>query len=385
MKKKILFILLILVTLNSKSQNNTENVLYIVDSIPIIDEPKEGFNTLTQDQIDNIVVIKQKKILDSLGYENLDGIIYVFTKEYIKRPDSIKAIPTTNRMDKRNGKWYLKNSNNPYSGKFIDYYLNGHKQGDGTLFNGKLKGKRNIYYVNGNISNEINYENGISHGIDKQFFKDGALKQKGEFKNGEKIGIWEMYYPNQQLKQRTLFNENGKMNGESVTYYSTGEIKVKQVFVNGIPKKDKVLSKIYSLYNEGLELDKFGKFKSSIKKYSKCIELDTSFADGYFARGTAKLNNFQFDQAMLDFNKTLEIEPYFVNAYANRAFVTIRKHEFSNSRTLSKSKDVLIIASKETKIPEDDLIKVCEDLNKAVSLGDKSWIVLEAKKKHCKD
>lgn len=175
------------------------------------------------------------------------------------------------------------------------------------------------------------------------------------------------------------------MNGESVTYYSTGKIKVKQVFVNGIPKKDKILNKIYNLYKEGLELDKFGNFKSSIKKYSKCIELDSSFADGYFARGTAKLNNFQFNEAILDFNKTLEIEPYFVNAYANRAFVTIRKHEFGNSRTLSKSKDVLIIASKETKIPEGDLIKVCEDLNKAVSLGNKSRIVLKAQKKHCEN
>lgn len=119
MREKILLILLISVTFSSQSQNNTENILYIVDSIPIIDEPKEGFNTLTQEQIDNLVVVKQKKVLDSLGYKNLDGIIYVFTKEYVKRPDSIKAIPTTNRMDKRNGKWYLKNSNNPYSGNLL--------------------------------------------------------------------------------------------------------------------------------------------------------------------------------------------------------------------------------------------------------------------------
>jgi len=385
MRKKILYILFISIIQNTLSQNNNENVLYIVDSIPIIEEPKEGFNILTQEQIDNVVIVKQKETLDSLGYKDVDGIIYVFTKEYIKRSDSIKAIPTTNRMDKRKDKWYLKNSNIPYSGNFIDYYLNGYKKGDGTLFNGKLKGLRNLYYLNGTISSKVNYENGISNGIEKQFYDDGTLKQLGELKNGKEIGIWKMYHPNRQLKQRTPFNENGKMDGESITYYSTGKIKVKQVFVNGIVKKDKSLNKIYNLYKEGLELDKVGNFKSSIKKYTKCIQLNSSFADGYFARGTAKLNNFQFDEATLDFNKTLEIEPYFVNAYANRAFVTIRKYEFGNSRTLSKSNDILIIASKEIEIPENDLIRVCEDLSKAISLGDKNRMVLKARQKHCEN
>jgi tetratricopeptide (TPR) repeat protein len=106
-------------------------------------------------------------------------------------------------------------------------------------------------------------------------------------------------------------------------------------------------------------------------------------ADGYFARATAKLNNFEFDEAIKDFDKTLEIEPYFTNAYSNRAFALIRKYEFGNSRTLSKSKDIQIIASKETEIPESDLNKICIDLKKAVSLGDDNGMVLEALKKHC--
>jgi len=123
MKNKILILLLTLLPIIGFSQNSNENVLYIVDSIPVIEEPKEGFGTLTENEIDNVVVVKDKEIIESSGYKDLDGIIYVFTKAYVQRPDSIKAIPTTKLMTKKNGAWYLKNSSTPYSGNFIDYYL----------------------------------------------------------------------------------------------------------------------------------------------------------------------------------------------------------------------------------------------------------------------
>ena len=78
-------------------------------------------------------------------------------------------------MTKSNATWYLKDSSTPYSGKFIDYYLTGSKQGEGVLFNGKLKGKRILYHQNGTLSDEIEYENGISNGIEKRFYGDGIL------------------------------------------------------------------------------------------------------------------------------------------------------------------------------------------------------------------
>jgi tetratricopeptide (TPR) repeat protein len=125
-------------------------------------------------------------------------------------------------------------------------------------------------------------------------------------------------------------------------------------------------------------------FKGAIKKLNKALELDPNWANGYFARATMKLNNFQFDEAIIDFNNTLDIEPYFTNAYSNRAFAILRKYELGNGRTLSKSKDVQIVASKEKEIPESELTKICADLNKAVSFGDDNWMVLEALEKYCK-
>lgn len=384
MRKIITLVIFTLISSIGVSQNENENILYIVDSIPIIDEPKEGFGTLTENEIDRVEVVKNRQAIEKTGLKDLDGIIYVFTKEYAKRPDSIKAIPTTNLMTKRNGAWYLKNQAQPYSGPFIDYYLNGKKQGEGILFNGKLRGKRLLYHLNGEISDIVNYENGLPHGTEERFYKDGTLMQKGEFKNGNEIGIWEMYHPNGQLKQRTNF-VNGKMDGESISYYSTGEVKGKNVYKNGVYQKDKTNDRLFTLYNESQELYRQVNYKGAIKKLDNALKLDSNWADGYFARATMKLNDFQFDEAIKDFNKTLEIEPYFTNAYSNRAFAILRKHELGSSRTISKSKDIHIVASKNTEIPKSELTKICADLNKAVLLGDDNWMVLEALEKHCSE
>ena len=383
MLKTPLITIFILTSIFGLAQNN-KKFLYVVDSIPVIEEPKEGFGTLTQEEIDRVNTINDKEFINSTEFKDLDEIIYVFTKAYAQRPDSIKAIPTTNLMTKKNGTWYLKDKTTPYSGPFIDYYLNGKKQGEGTLFNGRLKSKRLLYHLNGTISDEIEYENGISNGMEKRFYEDGTLMQKGNFIKGKETGAWEMYHPNGQLKQRSNFVD-GKMDGESISYYSTGKNKGKNVYQNGAYQNDKIDIKIYELYNQGQSYFKQGNFKSAIKKYSKCIELNESWADGYFALGTAKMNNFEFDEAIKDFNKTLEIEPYFTNAYANRAFAIIRKYELGNSRTLTKSKDIQILATKETEIPDSELTKICMDLNKGVSLGDKNRMVLEALEKHCKN
>ncbi len=380
MKKKLSILLLVLSCTLSQAQN--EKALFVVDSIPIIEEPKEN-NSLSKDEINNVVTITKRQTLDSLGYNQLDKVIYVFTKAYVNRPDSLKAIPSTGIMEKRNGTWYLPNNTNPYSGRFIDYYMSGKKQGEGFLFNGRLKGNRKMYYQNGNISADLEYENGISNGSEKSFYEDGKLKEEGVIKNQKKIDLWKSYHPNGQIKNLTPHNENSLIHGESVSYYSTGKIKSSFKYKDGIYIKDKNFEKFYKLYNGGQENFKLGNFKSAIKKYTKCIELNPTSADAYFARGTAKLENFEFDEARKDFDKTLEIEPFFTNAYANRAFTIIRKYEFANSRDIKGFKGVKIMSAKKTVIPKDAKVMVCKDLNKAVSLGDKIRMVIDALKDHC--
>jgi tetratricopeptide (TPR) repeat protein len=271
----------------------------------------------------------------------------------------------------------------PYNGKFIDYYYSGRKQGEGNFQNGKVEGVRTMYHQNGQLAMERTYSSGIENGLEKEYYEDGTLKQKGEFVNGKEEGTWEMYFPNGQLKQRSSFKA-GNMEGETTVYYSSGKILAVEITKNGKTTPDKRLEKVNQAMNKGHTSNKEGDYKAALKNYSKAIELDSSNAEAYFARGTVKLNDFQFDKAIIDFDKALKIEPYFERALSNRAFARIRKYQFGSSRKLSENNDVTVMASKENPgITENELSLICNDLKQAIFLGDKGKMIIDAVKEFC--
>lgn len=380
--KKIstLLIGLFLIVYHSYGQSEQANVIYIIDSIPVIDDPTPE-NDIVEKDIADITVVKNRDILKMLGYDNFDGAIYIFTKDYRSRPESLMRIPSTRQMENKSGVWHFKGS--AYNGHFIDYYYSGRKEGEGIFKDGKVHGIRKTYYQNGNLSMERIYTNGIENGLEKEYYEDGSLRQKGEFVNGKEEGVWEKYFPNGNLKQRS-FLKNGKMEGETSVFYSTGKILAVEITKNGKTAPDKRLEKINQAMSKGHSRSKEGDFKTAIKHYSKAIELDSTFAEAYFSRGTVKLNEFQFDEAILDFNKALQLEPYFEKALTNRAFARIRMQQFGNSRQISKSNGVTVLASKDNPgIPESDLALICTDLNQAIFLGDNGKMIMEAVLQFC--
>jgi tetratricopeptide (TPR) repeat protein len=240
-----------------------------------------------------------------------------------------------------------------------------------------------MYYQNGKVAAERDYRDGIENGFEMEYYEDGSLKQKGEFVNGKENGIWDMYFPNGQIKQRSHFID-GVMDGESTTYYSTGKILAVEVTKNGKTTPDKGLEKVNQAMNKGHGSYKEGDYKTAIKNYSKAIELDSSYAEAYFSRGTIKLNDFKFDEAIADFDKALRFEPFMAGALSNRAFARIRKYEFGNSRTLSKSKEMTVLASKDpVPVPQAEKEKICSDLQTALFLGTKTKMINEAISTYC--
>jgi antitoxin component YwqK of YwqJK toxin-antitoxin module len=381
--RKIIFytIGIFLLTIKGLGQNKSENIVYVVDKITILEDPERG-NEVTENDIADMNVIKNKDSLKVLGFEKFDGAIFIYTKEYRKRPEEIKQIPSSKQMERKNGIWYY--NNEIYNGKFLDYYYSGRIQGEGILKNGKLDGLRKMYYQNGKLSLERNYTNSISNGLEKEYYEDGTLKQKGEFINGKENGIWETYFPHGQVKQRTNL-KNGIVDGESTIYYSTGKILSVEIGQNGKIIPDKKLEKITQLMKKSNESNKNDDRRSAIKYCTKAIELDSEYSEAYFSRGTLKMNEMQFDDAIADFDKALTIEPYMTFAIANRAFARIRKYEFGGDRELMKNSEVTVLASKKkAEISESEKQKICNDLEKAIFLGDKVEMVLDAKEKYCK-
>jgi len=359
------YILSLILTLSffsclAQDVKKNESILYVLDSIPIINDPDKSLGILRNDDVDHLEVITNQDKIKALGYNAVDKIIFVTTKEFSKRPQEIRLIPSTRSMDRKDdGRWYLKKSERPYSGKFIDYFLNGKIAGEGTIKDGLVNGLRILYYQNGNKEHFRNYIDGIANGYSEQYFQNGKLQQKGSFKDGKDDGLW-------------------------IDYYSTGAIKRQTNFVNLIPEMSKDEKKFYDLKQKAEELMKDEDYKGAIKKLNEAEKLNNSYSDIYFDRGTAKLNDFDFDNAILDFNKAIELEPLYMEAYGNRAFTRIRKYEFKDSRTLSSSSEVTILATKDkVEIPDEEKIKICADLNKSVELGGGTDMVLDALKNYC--
>jgi antitoxin component YwqK of YwqJK toxin-antitoxin module len=342
------------------AQENSQRILYIVDSVVIVDDPDEN-DQLTENDIETLEVVTNLDRIKAAGYEGkMDKIIYVITKSYATRTDEIKSIPTTKNMKRVNGAWHLKDSDTPFSGRFIDYFLNGHIQGEGMLKDGFLEGVRPVYYPNGNKSYFYTYKRGIEDGPNEEYFVNGKLKQKGTFENEQEVGLWQVFY-------------------------STGKLKRQSNFVNKKQELSKEEKKFHELFSKGIVLMKAYDYTGAIKKLNEAIILNPDYADVYFSRGTAKLNSFDFDSAIADFDKAVELEPLYKEAISNRAFARLRKYEFKDSRTLSKSKEVTILAAKDNvPIPSEDLIKICADLNLGYELGDRSPMLLDTKNRYCK-
>jgi tetratricopeptide (TPR) repeat protein len=240
-----------------------------------------------------------------------------------------------------------------------------------------------MYYQNGKLAMERAYNDGVENGFENEYYEDGSLKQKGVFVNGKEDGIWESFYPNGQVKLRSKY-KTGEVFDTATKYYSTGKIKETVFIKNGKVIPDPNLAKINQLMTRSNESNKEGDTKAAMKYCSKVIEMDSTYAAAYFSRGTIKLNEMQFDEAIADFDKALKFEPFMEFALANRAFARIRKYQFASSRTLSQNSGVTVLASKDkSPIPQDEQEKICNDLQKAVFLGDKSQMITEALSNYC--
>ena len=112
--------------------------------------------------------------------------------------------------------------------------------------------------------------------------------------------------------------------------------------------------------------------------------MNPRYSDVYFHRSRAYLYDLRFDEALIDCDRAIELEPMYREAYSNRAFVRLRKHELKDSRTLGKSGGVTILASKDNvEIPDAEREKICADLKTGYELGDRQQMIVDAIENYC--
>ncbi len=81
-----------------------------------------------------------------------------------------------------------------------------------------------------------------------------------------------------------------------------------------------------------------GDYQGAINDFNKAIEINPKDADAYYNRGFAKAKLGDYRKAIEDFNKAIEINPNYAMAYHNRGFAKIKLgQKDSGCQDLSKA------------------------------------------------
>jgi hypothetical protein len=361
MNKLLLFLFCFLVFSEpSRGQNGT--ALFIIDSIPLLNDP-EPWNPITNEDIADIITIKNKDSIKALGWPDVDILTFVFTKAYRNRPDSIKMIPSLKQMNQVNSIWHFRNK--MYTGKYIDYYNSGKIQDEGNLVNGVLDGELIIYRKNGNKKTVSHYKDGKLNGSWDEYYPNGALSSTRNYKDGKTVGYQKDYFINGRVSHEVRPKRN-TLYDSSVYYYSNGSLKKMRLVINGVLAPNKKAENLDYYDSRFFQSLNAGQLKNANKYFYKQWLIDSTSADTYFKEGLVLLKGFHYDDAIKAFDKALTIEPLMGEALAHRALARLKKYKYARVNVFSNDfKESWLTTDDLIAIPETEQNKICSDIHLA--------------------
>ena len=94
----------------------------------------------------------------------------------------------------------------------------------------------------------------------------------------------------------------------------------------------KIASQSAICYFKGIAHALKGQHVQAIPYYNKAIEINPGFANAYFSRGVSfAQGKHQYDEAISDYNKAIEINPGFAKAIALRGYAYYSKGEYDKA------------------------------------------------------
>ena len=94
-------------------------------------------------------------------------------------------------------------------------------------------------------------------------------------------------------------------------------------------------------YNRGCAYGEKGQYDQAISDYNKALEINPRYAKAYNNRGYAYGKKRQYDQAISDYNKALEINSRDAEAYNSRGVAYYFKKEYDKSwEDVKKAQDL---------------------------------------------
>jgi len=74
-----------------------------------------------------------------------------------------------------------------------------------------------------------------------------------------------------------------------------------------------------------------GEYEKALLEFGKALELDPAYAPAYYDRGLAHAQTQQYAEALADFSRVIELNPQHADAYYNRGLVYARQNAFAEA------------------------------------------------------
>jgi tetratricopeptide (TPR) repeat protein len=346
---RILLCTLLLVTglQNSIAAQSPPKKIYYIDSVFILKLERGDDNVLVKGDIATMRLITAPDTLQLLELINIDTVIYIITNAYAARTDSIRHIPTLKTLVSQENRFYLKDSSIlPYSGPFLDYYLDGSLKTRGQIKEGYIDGYVNSYYRDGNMQASHYFSRSREDGVREEYYPNGSVKKRGKVTNGYMEGFWQEWHSTGKLKSEIRYLHSGP-------FYAPGE----DIF--------------YAILKNMPDMMEEERYSDALKKLDDCKKANPDIEEVYYYYGLAYMGKQQTEAAIKAFTTALSIEPLYMAALTQRAFATAVQLE------AIKSADTTGITALQQSI--------CSDLEEAIKLGEKKAIIRQLLLRYCKE
>lgn len=136
----------------------------------------------------------------------------------------------------------------------------------------------------------------------------------------------------------------------------------------------------YAYNSRGCEYDEIKEYEKAIADYTKAIDLNPQYAEAYNNRGNAYCAEGEDRQALNDYNKAINLNPNYATAYGNRSDIFVSKGMFREAQKdiekalkLNPYSDNAYFRYANLLFIKKDYNGALENVNKAIKINNAKW------------
>jgi antitoxin component YwqK of YwqJK toxin-antitoxin module len=155
----------------------------------------------------------------------------------------------SSKVQVRNNRYYLPNTEKPYSGKTLcvyssngQYYSqgkikdglwdgkttywfeNGQKWKEENWDNGVINGKWFIWHKNGQLESELNFKDNNEDGKQTSWYEDGQIRWELNYKDGIADGVFTWWHEDGQKKSEITYEDNNLVSQNQYEYNNDSQL-----------------------------------------------------------------------------------------------------------------------------------------------------------------